>query len=103
MAEPLRALSSAVADNFWFLASRTPCGAGVAFVVGQVFSPSGSGLARNPELWSVLLPVGSITDGGFNVLGNRLQILDRTEESEGDSDKARAACGRDRSAPDRGE
>src|SRR6516164_200371 len=34
-------------------------------------------------------------DGGHNVLGIRLQVLRGTEESAGDSDRARATRGRD--------
>src|SRR5260370_14761770 len=75
-------------------------------LVGQAFSPSGSGLARSPELWSVLPcchAVGSITDGGFNVLRNRLPDLRHAEESGGGSDQARATRWRHRPAPERGQ
>jgi hypothetical protein len=44
----------------------------------SLFGLGGNGLARGSELWSVLwccYAVGSIMDGGFNVLGNGLQVL----------------------------
>ena len=37
----------------------------------------------------------------LNVLGNRLQVLRRPEESAGDSDRARTPCEPHRSAPER--
>jgi hypothetical protein len=45
---------------------------------GSMVSLAGNGLARGSEPCSVLPrchAVGSVTDGGSNVLGNRLQIL----------------------------
>jgi hypothetical protein len=65
-----------------------------------------NGLARGSEPCSVLPryhAVGSITDGGFNVLRNRLPDLRRAEESAGGSDQARATRGRHRPAPERGQ
>jgi len=49
----------------------------VGFIVNGL-AVGGNWLARGLELWSVLQrchAVGSVTDGGHNVLGNRLQAL----------------------------
>jgi hypothetical protein len=100
------------------IGDRTPTGARFKPIQANAESPAlrrlrkvgqasiFGGLARGSELWCVLPrchAVGSITDGGFNVLRNRLRDLRRAEESAGARIKQEQRASVHRPAPERGQ